>query len=137
MNETLDLDQFEDMPSATVVLKNPATGAPTAATIELLGPEHPARKKIQMDRARKMRADFQRTGKLTVSDPLEDIDTETDFLVACTTGWSGITKGGAALAYSSDAARALYTDAKRQWVRVQVRKAVDEADRFISSSAKA
>jgi hypothetical protein len=135
--ETFDLDQFEDVQTSSVTLKNPATGAPTAAVIELLGPEHPARKKIQMDRARKMRAEFQRNGKISVSDPLEDVDAETDFLVACTAGWSGMTQAGAVLAYSADAARALYTDTKRQWVRAQVKKALDEAERFISSSAKA
>ena len=92
--ETLDLDQFEDVPTGTLVLKNPATGAPTAATVDLYGPEHPVRKKIQMDRARKLRASFQRTGKIEVSDPLDDLDDQTDFLVACTSGWSGLTQGG-------------------------------------------
>lgn len=134
--ETLDLDQFEDIPTGSVTLKNPATGAPTAASIELLGPEHPVRKKIQMDRARKLRAAFQRTGKIEITDPLDDFDDETDFLVNCTTGWSGLTQGGTALAFSADAARTLYTDPKRQWVRVQVKKALDEADRFIASSSK-
>ena len=135
--DTLNLDDFEDIQTATVSLKNPATGAPTGATVDLIGPEHPARKKIQMDRARKLRTDFQRTGKISVSDPLEDVETQTDFLVACTAGWSGLTQGGAALVFSADAARALYTDPKRQGVRAQVVKALDEAERFISNSAKA
>jgi len=137
IDQTLDLDQFEDVQTATVVLKNPATGAPTAATVNIVGPEHPTRKKIQMDRARRLRADFQRTGKLTVSDPLDDIDDETDFLVACVTDWAGLTSGGKALEYNPAAVRALFTDPKRQWIRAQVKKALDEAERFISNSAKA
>ena len=134
--ETLDLDAFEDVATATVALKNPATGAPTAATVELYGPEHPVRKKIQFDRARKLRASFQRSGKIEVSDPLDDVSDQTDFLVACTAGWSGLTQGGKPLDYSPEAARLLYTDAKRQWVRAQVAKALDEAERFISASVK-
>ena len=136
-NETLDLDTFEDVQTAVVVIKNPATGAPTAASITIIGPEHPTRKKIQMDRSRKLRADFQRTGKVGVSDPLEDIDVQTDFLVACTVGWQGKVQAGVPLDYSAEAARTLYTNPKRQWVRAQVVKALDEAERFISSSAKA
>ena len=136
-DNTLDLDSFEDVQSATVVLKNPATGAPTGASVDVIGPEHPVRKTIQMDRARKARADFQRSGKLTISDPLDDIDTQTDFLVACTTGWQGLMQGGQALVYSTDASRRLYTDPKKQWLRAQVVKALDEAERFISDSAKA
>jgi len=135
--EALDLDQFEDVQTATVALKNPATGAPTAATIDIVGPEHPTRKKIQFDRARKIRAQFQRTGKLEVSDPLDDIEDETDFLVACVTGWAGLVSGGKPLEFNAANSRALFTDPKRQWIRNQVKKAVDEAERFISDSAKA
>ena len=135
--EALDLDQFEDVQTATVALKNPATGAPTAATVDIVGPEHPTRKQIQMDRARKIRAQFQRTGKVEVSDPLDDIDDETDFLASCVTGWSGLVSGGQALAFSPAAVRTLMTDPKRQWVRAQIKKALDEAERFIKNSAKA
>lgn len=134
--DTLDLDQFEDIQTGSVTLKNPATGAPTGATINIIGPEHPVRKKIVFDKARRLRADFQRTGKLSVSDPLEDVEDETDFLVACVTGWTGLASGGKPLEYSAAAARALFVDPKRQWVRAQVKKALDEAERFISASAK-
>ena len=136
-NETLDLDAFDDAQSATVILKNPATGAPTAASVDVIGPEHPVRKKIMMDRARKLRSDFQRTGKLSMNDPLDDIDDETDFLVACTTGWTGLTASGQPLVYSTDESRRLYTNPKKQWLRAQVKMALDEAERFIQNSAKA
>lgn len=135
--ETLDLDDFEDVTTTTVTLKNPATGAPTKATIDLAGPEHPDRKKFHMDRARKNRAAFQRSGKIEATDPLDDYEEETGYLVICTVGWQGLTKCGAALPHSAEAARAMYSDPKRQWIRAQVRKAMDETERFISGSAKA
>lgn len=135
--EPLDLDTFEDKLTSDLTLKNPSTGAPTAAVITVLGPEHPARKKIQFDRARRMRAEFSRSGKLAITDPVEDVEEETEFLVACTMGWTGIALAGAPVAFSTDAARKLYTDPKRQWLRVQVLKALDESSRFIGSSSKA
>ena len=135
--DDLDIDQFEDQFSADLVLTNPATGTPTKATITIVGPEHPARKKIQFDRARRQRAEFAKKGKLDVRDPLEDLEEQTDFMVACTVGWSGLKAGGTPLPFSGDAARTLYNDPKRQWLRAQVFKGLDEAERFISSSTKA
>ena len=132
---TLDIDSFEDVLISTVVLKNPATGAPTPASIDVLGPEHPARKKLLLDRIRKNRNQFQRTGKVEVSDPEDDIADETEILVACTVGWTGLTQSGQPLAYSADAARALYTDPKRHWLRGQIKKSLDEVERFIASSS--
>lgn len=133
--QPLDLDDFEDIGSATVVIKNPANGAPTTSTIDLVGPEHPIRKKLFMDRARKQRSEFQRTGKIQVTDPLEDVDSDTDYIVASTIGWD-MQQAGKPLPFNEANARALYTDPKRQWLRAQVKKALDEAERFISSSAK-
>lgn len=133
--EALDLDAFEDLQASTLVLKNPVTGAPSTSTITIAGPEHPVRKKIMLDRSRKLRAEAQR-GTRAVTDPLEDIDVETDLMVGFTLGWS-ITQGGAELAFSAAAARALYTDPKRQWLRAQVKVAIDQADRFIGSSQTA
>ena len=134
--DDLDLDQFEDQLTTDLELKNPATGTPTKSVITIIGPEHPARKKIQFDRARRQRAEFAKKGKLDVRDPLEDLEEQTDFMVTCTVGWN-LTRAGAPLPFSADAARALYNDPKRQWLRNQVFKGMDEAERFISSSTKA
>lgn len=131
-----DLDDFEDLQTATVVLKNPVTGEPTSSTIEIVGPEHPTRQGIVMARARRIRAEFQKTGKVPVSDPVEDVEADTDLLVSSVTGWN-LTQGGKPLEFSAAAARALFTDPRKQWVRVQVRKALDEAERFIRNSSKA
>lgn len=134
--EDVDLDQFEDLTVSTIVIKNPLTGAPTTNTISIAGPEHPARKKAMLDRSRKLRAEAQRTGRQLVTDPLEDIDVETALMVAFTLGWS-LKIGGSAVAYSVEAARTLYCDPKRQWLRAQVKRAIDETDRFIGSSQTA
>lgn len=132
-----DIDQFEDVQTGVCTLKNPATGEPTEASITLAGPEHPTRQKILMDRTRRVRAAVRKTGKLEITDPLEDVQEETDYLVACTLGWSGITRAGAALEFSAAAARELYADPRRQWLRAQVKEALDEVELFIRGCAPA
>lgn len=130
-----DIGDFEDIHSADVAIKDPTTGKPTAAVVTLAGPEHPARKKILFARQRKLRKNLQRSGKLELTDPEEDEADEIDYLVDCTLGWRGLVKGGQALAFSKDAARALYEDPKRRWLRDQVRAALDEREAFIARSA--
>lgn len=134
--DNLDLDDFEDIATGTLILLNPATQAPTTSTISLASREHQARKQIDMARTRKLRSAFNQTGKMPVSDPVDDYADETDYLVASTLGWN-LTKGGAPLPFSADAARALYSDPKKQWVRAQVVVAINKSELFISSSAKA
>lgn len=134
--EVVDLDQFENLLTSDVVIKNPLTGAPTTSVITVMGPEHPQRKKLVMDRSRQMRTEFQRTGKPTVSDPVEDYENDTEFMVTATVGWS-ILFGGNAVPFSKEEARKLYADPKRQWLRSQVRVALEQSERFISDSAKA
>lgn len=136
-NNTLDLDAFEDVQTGVCALKHPATGAAFGATITLAGPEHPVRQRFLMDRTRRMRAAVRKSGKLDVTDPLDDREEETDYLVACTLGWSGLERGGMAVAFDAAAARQLYTDPKRQWLRSQVKAALDEAELFIGSSERA
>lgn len=133
---SLDIDDFEDIATGTLTLLNPATQAPTTSTILLASKEHQARKQIDMARTRKLRSAFNQTGKMPVSDPVDDYADETDYLVASTLGWN-LTRGGAPLPFSADAARALYTDPKKQWVRAQVVAGINKSELFISSSAKA
>lgn len=134
--EDLDLSAHEDINASDLVLKNPATGAPTTSFVTIIGPEHPARKKLQFDRARRLRQEYAKRGKIEVKDPLEDVEDQTEFLVACTTGWS-LKLDGQPFPFSAVNARILYTDPKRQWLRAQVLKGLEETERFISSSAKA
>jgi hypothetical protein len=133
--ERLDIDEFEDVVSTVVVLKDPMTGGSTSATITLAGPEHPMRKRFTLDRARRLRAGFQKTGKIQLGDPEDDEADEVDFLVASTLGWSGLRSAGEELPFSAAAARQLYLNPKRRWLREQVKAALDEKDRFIQRSA--
>jgi len=124
-----DFNAIEDVPTAALRIKD-RDGMSTPMVITLAGPEHPERKRRQFVRQRKFRAEFAKTGRMPVTDPAEDYDEETDELVANTLGWEG-----AAVPFTPAAARALYNDPKRQWLRAQVRVALDERDRFTRSSA--
>lgn len=127
-----DFSSFEDVDSADVRIKAPDTGAATSMVVTLAGPEHPARKRLVLSRQRKLRQALSRTGKLPVSDPEEDDAEQVDMLVACTLGWVG-----AAVPFTPAAARQLYEDPKRRWLRDQVQTALDERALFTQASAKA
>lgn len=131
----LNLDDFEDVPTSVYVVRNPKTGKLTSATITLAGPEHPLRKQQSLERQRKMRAQVQQAGKILLGDPAEDEAEETLRLVDWTLGWTNMAAGGKELAYSFENVRAAYTDPKRQWLRAQVKAAVDERELFIATSA--
>lgn len=132
----LDLDDFEDLQTGSLPLVNPKTGEPTSSTIELASKEHPSRKKIDLARSRKVRTAYMKTGKIPNVDPLDEIEDETDYLVGVTLGWN-LTQGGKPLAFSAEAARTLFTDPKKQWVRQQVLDALNKNELFINNSAKA
>jgi hypothetical protein len=132
--DTFDLDSFEDVSSGEYVVKHPETNQPTAIVVTLAGPEHPNRKKIAFAAQRRLRKVLQQTGKLQLADPEEEEGEEVDMLVACTLGWKGIAVGGKALAYSAEAARSLYTDPKRRWLRDQIKAALNEREHFIKRS---
>jgi hypothetical protein len=132
--DTFDLDSFEDVSSGEYVVKHPETNQPTAIVVTLAGPEHPNRKKIAFAAQRRLRKVLQQTGKLQLADPEEEEGEEVDMLVACTLGWKGISVGGKALAYSAEAARSLYTDPKRRWLRDQIKAALNEREHFIKRS---
>lgn len=131
-----DIDDFEDVETGVLTLVNPQTGEPTTATITLASKEHPARKKIDMAKARKLRAAYVKTGKMPNSDPIDDLEEETDYLVSVTLGWN-LTQGGKELAFTAQAARELYTNTKKQWIRTQVLEALNKNELFIKGSAKA
>lgn len=134
--ESLDLDDFEDVATATVPVPHPKTKAPTKSTITFASKEHPNRKNIDLARTRRLRAEFNATGKMPTSDPLEDQENETDYLVAATLEWN-LTQGGKPLAHSREAARALYTDPKKQWLRSWALEQLGKQELFIKPSAKA
>lgn len=135
--ETFDLDSFEDVSAGDYVVKHPETNQPTPIVVTLAGPEHPNRKKIAYAAQRRLRKVLQQTGKLQLADPEEEEGEEVDMLVSCTLGWKGISVGGKPLAFSVEAARSLYTDPKRRWLRDQVKAALNEREHFIKRSDQA
>jgi hypothetical protein len=132
----LDIDAYEDVPTGRLVLLDPKTQAPTSSYIELASPEHESRKRIDLTRTRQLRNEYSQTGKMPSTDPIDDIEDETTYLVAATLGWN-ITKGGVALEFSADAARKLYTDPKKRWLRAQALTGLRKTELFIKDSAKA
>ena len=126
-----DFNSIEDVPSATTRIKDQG-GAPTSMVITLAGPEHPERKRRLFARQRRLRAALAKTGKMPMSDPEDDEADELDDLVASTLGWVG-----AAVPFSPAAARALYADPKRRWLRDQVLAALQERELFTRTSAPA
>lgn len=136
IEQGLDLDAFEDHESIEVEVKDPLTGNGTGAFITVAGPNHPKRRAMRIAHARKIRNAVRKSGQIALPDPEEQEADETDMLVACTLGWKGLRQGGAPLPFSRDAAYKLYLDPKRDWLRDQVKVALEERERFISRSAK-
>lgn len=131
-----NLSEFQDTESADVVIKHPATGAPTEAVVTVAGPEHPKRKQIVFDRQRKLRRHLTKTGKLEFTDPAEEEVEETDLLAICTLGWKGIAVDGKEVPYTRENAAKLYADPALRWFRAQVKAALDERELFIKPSSK-
>lgn len=133
---TLDIDAFDDVPTGRLVLVNPKTKEPTSTYIELASPEHESRKRIDLARTRKLRAEFAATGKMPSSDPLDDIEDETDYMVASVLGWN-VTRAGQPVECTPANVRAVLTDPTKQWLRTQVRAGIHKTELFIADSAKA
>lgn len=137
MIQSLDISTFENIASVDLVVKHPVTGADTAATITLAGPEHPTRKSLVYARARAMRQEYQRTGKVEATDPEDDARVEKEFISKCVLGWNGISSNGVPLPFSPERALTLLSDPRRAWMYAQVKVALDSADLFIKDSSKA
>lgn len=130
----MDLNGIIENQTGRHELKHPVDGAPLGVMFVLAGPEHPVRQKIAMQVSRDMRRRVQKAGKLVLEDPEDELEQETEFLVACTLGWSALEVDGKVLDFTPAAARELYTSSRFAWVRRQIRKALDDAEVFIGSS---
>ena len=126
------IDDFTDIASADFEVKHPVTEAPSGIIMQLAGPEHPLRKKMQFARVRKMRNATAKAGMLKLPDPADEEDYETDFLAACILGWNKMPTATGNVAYSPQAARDLMADPKRRWLRNQVKAGVEEREAFIA-----
>lgn len=130
--DVFDFDSVETVESAELRVKNPLVGnQPTPFVLTLASPIHPDRKRLEHAQQRRMQAAMVKTGRLQLDDPEERERAETEKLVACTLGWRG-----AAVPYSPQAARALYSDPRRLYVREQVLQALGDLELFTRASAQ-
>ena len=130
---TLDLSTINELGEADVVIKHPVTGAPTGALVTLAGPEHPRRKQLIFTRTRKLRAKFQKSGKVQLDDPEDEEADGVSYLAACTLGWIGFSESGKEIPFSTQAAVDLYS--RIGWLRAQINQALEDRENFIAVSA--
>lgn len=133
---SLDIDAFDDVSTGRLVLVNPKTKEPTSTWVDLASPEHDSRKRIDLARTRRLRAEFSANGKIASTDPLDDIEDETDYLAASILAWN-VTRGGQPLECTPANVRALLVDPTKQWFRAQVRAGIHKTELFIADSVKA
>lgn len=127
------IGSIQDIAAADVELRDPRTDAGLGAFIVLAGPEHPARRALVLAAAARLREAFAKTGRFVVDEAgeLEQLEQ----LAALTLGWRGLSAAdGTPLAFSAEAARALYADPGNQWIVRQLRDALEDRGRFITSS---
>lgn len=129
----LDIATIAELGEAEVEIKHPTTGAPTGATVTLAGPEHPKRKQLIFTRTRKLRAKFQKSGKVQLDDPEDEEVDGVAYLAACTLGWKKIGENGKEIPFTPQAAVDLYT--RIGWLRAQVSLALEEKENFIQACA--
>ena len=129
-----DVDSINDITTAEINLK--VNGQPLPGVfVTLAGPEHKTRKQYALDRARRMRKQLARTGKLELDDPVDEQEDETAHLAACVLAWRGIGKAGAALECTRENVVALLNDPAKGWFRRSVKEAFDDVENFIKRSA--
>jgi hypothetical protein len=135
--ETLfDVDSIADIGSAEVNLK--FNGQPLPGVfVTLAGPEHKVRKSYALDKARRMRKQLARTGKLELDDPVDEAEEETAHLAACVLAWRGLGKGGQPIECTKDNVLALLNDPAKGWFRKAVKEAYEDVENFIKRSAAA
>ena len=129
-----DLTSIKEAGTADIDILHPITRAPTGAVITLMGPEHPARKKVQYERQRKMRAAFSRRGHVEVGDPEEEEQEEVERLASFTVSWKDIGIDGKPLEYSKAAAVDLYGRPEMAWLKRQIQSALNDLENFIQTS---
>lgn len=136
-----DLDDVVESDAQEMELQHPNTGAGMGIYFTLAGPEHPVRRSFLFKTQREQRQRFAKMKAPNIGKMLADGDPEdeeaqaTDYLVLCTLGWRDLKIAGADVPFSKDAARAIYSDPKRAYVRRQVKAFLEDAANFISTSS--
>lgn len=120
---------------AELQLKHPLTQEPLDAFITILGRDSDTfqqafRRKVNARAARE--AITRKRGRDVEPPTLEDHEADAlDLIVACTTGWRGLSQGSDPLDFSADAARTLYTS--HPWIKAQVDAAMSDLAVFMKA----
>ena len=105
-------------------------GNPTGVIFTLAGPNHPIRKAAQMAANRKLIASARKTGRVELPDPEDSEVQRVKDLAAFTLGWRGYSDENGEVAFTPEAAAALYGDPELLWLSNQIDAALGEQDRF-------
>lgn len=105
-------------------------GNPTGVIFTLAGPNHPIRKAAQMAANRKLIASARKTGRVELPDPEDAEAQRVKDLTAFTLGWRGYADESGEVAFTPEAASALYGDPELLWLSNQIDTALGEQDRF-------
>lgn len=105
-------------------------GNPTGVIFTLAGPNHPIRKAAQMAANRKLIASARKTGRVELPDPEDSEVQRVKDLTAFTLGWRGYADENGEVAFTPEAAAALYGDPELLWLSNQIDAALGEQDRF-------
>ncbi|MBK6869754.1 MAG: hypothetical protein IPG98_18270 [Burkholderiales bacterium] len=105
-------------------------GNPTGVIFTLAGPNHPIRKAAQMAANRKLIASARKTGRVELPDPEDSEAQRVKDLTAFTLGWRGYADESGEVAFTPEAASALYGDPELLWLSNQIDAALGEQDRF-------
>ena len=133
MGDTMNLSDFDTSTSSgfTFNLRNPSTMEQLDATVTLAGPGSEAYENAREKRDGRFKLLLQRfrTADKIPADELQNVSK--DFLVGCTTGWSGFSDNGKGIPYSKDACRKLYSNPGFAWIVDQVDKELSDVGNFL------
>jgi len=125
----LDLSKIDVLDECVVELLHPIKGTPVGASVTLLGPDHPVRRKISTARQTKIRNELKRTGKIQFGDPETDLQDEIAELADCVIGWTGIAEEGNEVKYTKENAQRIFANVR--WLREQVSAELNNKENFI------
>ena len=111
-------------------------GNSTPVVFVLAGPNHPARKALDMTRNRQVINSANRHGRVILPDPAVSEERKPKDLAGLTLGWSGyIDEQGTTVQFSSATAQELYSDPEMQWLVDQVEEALGNKALFTRSAS--
>lgn len=136
---------------ADLELTHPKSSEGLGVFFILAGPEHPDRKRYELDKDRKLRAQINKKGSIELEEPEEDRARLLEYLRICTLGWYTLEKdegtgevtrvdavdfGAGPTPFSTGAARDVYASKELGWIKDQIRTGLAKNDVFIKDSSR-